>query len=325
MLNSPVGNPVTPPSKNNARSLYPIFNFKQNAAALRAKFDDTKDSLYHKISPRLSGGKVVKKRRKRATMRKVRRKLPFMNAEQQYAIDAGQKDFDAQRCKTCNMLYLKGEEQDENHHRKYHDLFVNSVKFSGWKNQRVVQYLDDGARILLIRPDDPKYMLKKMDDLFSIADQELGINSSIFENLQMDSIYLVYLTSNNRIAGFVAGEPVTHGFEFIAEEGLALTTEKISVELGISRLWVHNSYRRQGIASQLVDTIRSAVYSDKIVAKDKVAFSDPSSPGVAFGTKYTGRKNILVYGISVSLEGEEIVATDDSVDDKIDKTKVQID
>lgn len=291
LSNSPISVDEKP-----VRKIHPIFNLKEHAALLRAKRED-------ELMKKTLSGKVTRKRTKTKTLekvnlKKVKRKLPFLNAEQQYAIDAGQRDFDAQRCKVCNMLYTKGEEQDEYHHQKYHDMFVNSLRFNGWKSQNVVTYYDNGSRIIMVKPSDPKFMLKKVDDLFSIADLELGINSSIFENLRSDQIFLIYLTENRRIAGFVAGERIYYAYEFIAKNGMAITETKIPARIGISRLWVHNCYRRNNIATRLVDALRSCVDKEKIIDKGMIAFMDPTPQGTEFASKYTQRGNILVYDLS---------------------------
>lgn len=94
---------------------------------------------------------------------------------------------------------------------------------------------------------------------------------------------------------------------------------------GISRIWVVSMMRRQGIASRMLDCLRSVpfqgfkstfhlkqIQSDcspfsnicfhrnnfvygSYLSKDEIAFSDPTPDGKLFATKYFGTSQFLVY------------------------------
>lgn len=262
---------------------FPIFDFKKRKE--NAHKDAGKVSALGLKSEKIKK-KVIKKKR-----------LPLLNSNCQYAIDAGQKEFDASRCKTCNMLYTKGEYFDEGHHRQYHDMFVNSIKFSGWKNERIVRYFESGAKIVAVKPSDPKYMLKKIDDLFSIADLELGIGQSVYTSLQPTSIFLIYVTVDKRIGGFVSAQEIDKANEVINDEGLVDESKSLPAEIGITRLWVHSNYRRMKIASEMLDTLRARFIPNRIVPKSAIAFTDPTDDGTKFVRNYTGASNLLVFQI----------------------------
>ena len=97
---------------------FPIFDFKKR-----------KENGLQEAGKVTSLGLKSEKIKKKVNKKK---RLPLLNSNFQYAIDAGQKEFDASRCKTCNMLYTKGEYFDEGHHRQYHDMFVNSIKIKSF-------------------------------------------------------------------------------------------------------------------------------------------------------------------------------------------------
>eukprot|EP01127_Copromyxa_protea_P007044 TRINITY_DN1697_c0_g1_i5.p2 TRINITY_DN1697_c0_g1~~TRINITY_DN1697_c0_g1_i5.p2 ORF type:complete len:389 (+),score=120.28 TRINITY_DN1697_c0_g1_i5:1730-2896(+) len=65
--------------------------------------------------------------------------------------------------------------------------------------------------------------------------------------------------------------------------------------IGVSRIWVHPSYRRQGIATKLVDVARKSFVYGHIVERKDVAFSQPSLEGKKFGVNFTGKRDFLVF------------------------------
>ncbi|RWS25101.1 N-acetyltransferase ESCO2-like protein [Leptotrombidium deliense] len=222
-----------------------------------------------------------------------RRRTPLLKWNDQYAIDAGQRDFDATQCKVCNMIYTVGEITDEKHHSEYHDLFVNGLRYSCWKQERALIYLDDGSRVISVRKGDPKYMIKKVDDIFTVADLELGIKVDVQSSIKDSSLYLLYVTLDKRIAGFVAAEGIKEASHLISDD--AVSTETVPAEIGVSRLWVHPNYRRQQVASTLLDVLRANFFRERILERSKLAFSDPTVNGKDFAKRYTGINNFLVF------------------------------
>ena len=147
------------------------------------------------------------------------RKPLVLDSETQYALDLGQRDFDAIECKICKMLYTKGELKDEKHHSAYHNDFLNSLnslKFPNWKAERVVVLFNNGDKIISIYPNDPKHMINKAEELVRIADDELGISTPFEQLLKHICFFLIYVTSDRRIGGFTAGEKVSAGCHFFS-------------------------------------------------------------------------------------------------------------
>lgn len=228
--------------------------------------------------------------------RSIRTKKPFvLSSDTQYALDFGQSDFDAIECKTCKMLYTKGEIEDEKHHLIYHDQFVNSPKFPPtWKVERTVVLFNNGDKIISIYPNDPKHMINKIEELVKIADHELGINSPFEQLLKHICFFLIYVTNNRRIGGFTAGEKIQNASPLISNQPFTISPTKQPAEVGIARLWIHESFRRQKFATRLVDILRANLYNDRIISNDKVAFSESTNCGIEFAKFYTNR-NLLIY------------------------------
>jgi len=65
--------------------------------------------------------------------------------------------------------------------------------------------------------------------------------------------------------------------------------------IGISRIWVHHQYRRQRIATTLLDTIRQHFVYGVSVKKELLAVTQPSTEGQLFASRYFGRVEFLVY------------------------------
>lgn len=61
------------------------------------------------------------------------------------------------------------------------------------------------------------------------------------------------------------------------------------VLLGIYQIWTHFKYRNQGIATQLLNTIRSStIIYGHVIPIHCIAFSSPTCAGVGLAKKYYG-------------------------------------
>lgn len=272
LFESPLKTPI-----NDLRNYFPVFERKIK----------TTDKKLPKVG--------LKRRSKSVTRSRVKRKLSLFSATDQYALDFGQKDFDSKRCKTCNMLFTVGEVVDERTHEEYHDMFVNSLRFNGWKHEDVIGVYDDGRVIRVVPQNSPKYMLKKVDELFKVADLELGINVDLQSSLKSSSVYLLFATKNKRIAGFVAAERIKWANQLISEDPFMASTEEVAAECGVARIWTHPKFRRQKVATRLLDTLRANFSLTKAIDKSMLAFSDPTINGKDFAKNYTQTKDFLVY------------------------------
>jgi len=65
--------------------------------------------------------------------------------------------------------------------------------------------------------------------------------------------------------------------------------------LGIKLVWVLKSHRRSGVARRLLDTSRKSFAYGSVVRKEHVAFSQPTTDGLALALSYVGKETIWAY------------------------------
>ncbi|CAK8692485.1 N-acetyltransferase ESCO1-like [Clavelina lepadiformis] len=217
----------------------------------------------------------------------------------QMIIDAGQKKFGPIQCNICGMVYTVNHPYDQQQHAIYHKRFLSLLKFTGWKRERMVASFMDG-RILKIFPNDPKYAMKKVDEIQSIIDTDLGFNvESSAENRSTKVTYL-YVSENNQIVGCLIAESISYAYRLLPCEAsemaaMACSSNAERVACGISRLWTYLPYRHRGIATRLLDALRSTYTLGLLLECDQIAFSDPTMDGRKFASKYCKTKQFLTY------------------------------
>jgi N-acetyltransferase len=69
---------------------------------------------------------------------------------------------------------------------------------------------------------------------------------------------------------------------------ISVSTTADAVLLGISRIWVSNQFRKQGLARRLLDSTRSDFMYGLTVEKHLTAFSQPTESGGKLARKYFG-------------------------------------
>uniref|UniRef100_A0A8C3JCL9 Establishment of sister chromatid cohesion N-acetyltransferase 2 n=1 Tax=Calidris pygmaea TaxID=425635 RepID=A0A8C3JCL9_9CHAR len=222
--------------------------------------------------------------------------------------DAGQKHFGAIVCKSCGMIYTAGSPEDEAQHIQHHERFLEALRYVGWKKERVVAEFWDG-KIVLILPDDPKYAVKKAEDVREIVDNELGFKQVSLSCPAKTKIYL-FVSNEKMIVGCLVAESIKQAFRVLAEPGATLSPEKDTLQhqrpwrcstepepavCGISRIWVFRPRRGKGIARRMVDVVRSTFMYGCFLSTQEIAFSDPTPDGKLFATTYCQTPSFLVY------------------------------
>lgn len=220
----------------------------------------------------------------------------------QLIIDAGQKELGAKHCPSCNMLYTSGDQEDERTHKKYHNSYLAKLNFPGWKKERVLGEFSDG-RIIMILPSDPKYTLKKMKTLEQIIDRDLGVTSGV--QTKMNMTYVLFISTESKIAGCAIAEKISQAHRVIPSATSSRTgspkkilhseSESVKALCGICRLWTAPMYRRQKVASRILDCLRCNFIYGYLLDVDDIAFLDPTIDGRQFVEKYTNTSNYLVY------------------------------
>ncbi|XP_009688591.2 N-acetyltransferase ESCO2 [Struthio camelus] len=229
-------------------------------------------------------------------------------SKDQMIIDAGQKHFGAVVCKSCGMIYAAASPEDEAQHIQHHERFLEGLRYVGWKKERVVAEFWDG-KIVLILPDDPKYAVKKADDVREIVDNELGFKQVTLNCPAKTKMYL-FVSNEKMIVGCLVAESIKQAFRVLSEPGAAQSPGQDALQhqrawrcsakpepaiCGVSRVWVFSLMRRKGIARRMVDVVRNTFMYGCYLSTDEIAFSDPTPDGKLFATKYCQTPNFLVY------------------------------
>ncbi|MBN3310962.1 ESCO1 acetyltransferase, partial [Amia calva] len=228
---------------------------------------------------------------------------------QQTVIDAGQKRFGAVTCAVCGMLYSAANPEDESQHLLFHNQFISAVRYVGWKKERILGEYPDG-KIILVLPDDPKYALKKVEEIREMVDNDLGFQQ-VDTRCPSQTKTFLFISNDKKVTGCLIAEHIQEGFRVIEEQGPeGSEREKLMFErqrawccsttpepalCGISRIWVFSMMRRKGIASRMIDCLRSTFIYGSYLSKEEIAFSDPTPDGKLFATHYFGTSQFLVY------------------------------
>ncbi|KAK6491098.1 N-acetyltransferase ESCO1-like isoform X1 [Huso huso] len=231
------------------------------------------------------------------------------NSALQLTIDAGQKRFGAISCNMCGMLYSAANPEDEAQHLLFHNQFISAVKYVGWKKERILGEYPDG-KIIVVLPDDPKYALKKVEEIREMVDKDLGFQQ-VKTKCPSNTKTFLFVSNDKKVTGCLIAEHIQEGFRVIDESALQGSEgDKVMFErqrawccsttpepaiCGISRIWVFSLMRRNGIASRLLDCLRSTFIYGSYLSKEEIAFSDPTPDGKLFATCYFGTPQFLVY------------------------------
>ncbi|OXB60650.1 hypothetical protein ASZ78_001439 [Callipepla squamata] len=177
-----------------------------------------------------------------------------------------------------------------------------------WKKERVVAEFWDG-KIVLILPDDPKYAVKKAEDVREIVDNELGFKQVALRCPTKTKTYL-FVSNEKMIVGCLVAESIKQAFRVLSEPSTEQSRGQDSLQqqrawrcstvpepavCGVSRIWVFGPARRRGIARRLVDVARSTFMYGSYLSTEEIAFSDPTPDGKQFASKYCQTPTFLVY------------------------------
>ncbi|CAJ1078008.1 N-acetyltransferase ESCO2 [Xyrichtys novacula] len=189
---TPENGDASPPKES--ASVYPIFG------------SSSKRSLRAPVSCSTPSGTAASLQTTSSVRERPVRRRKEKQGEDQLIIDAGQKQFGATTCSSCGMVYSADNPEDNFQHIQFHQSFLDSIKFVGWKKERVVAEFWDG-KILLVMPDDPKYAVKKAEDVRRVADSELGFQQVTLSRPTQAKTYL-FVNTERMVVGCLVAEPI---------------------------------------------------------------------------------------------------------------------
>ncbi|KAM9308348.1 N-acetyltransferase ESCO1 [Gastrophryne carolinensis] len=308
---SPENSPMKKPSASSPSELKPTGkrqsgDVKQLTGQMAARAEsgcmEKNNSHQANTNTPASGASIQKEIRKLKDADKDGTKQPI--------IDAGQKRFGAMSCSVCGMLYTASNPEDEAQHLLFHNQFISAVKYVGWKKERTVAEYPDG-KIIMVLPDDPKYALKKVQEIREMVDNDLGFQQ-VPLRLHSRTKTFLFISSDKKIVGCLIAEHIQWGYRVVDDfnPGEFSDAEKLFSErvkawccattpepaiCGVSRIWVFSMMRRKKIASRLLECLRNQFIYGSHLSKGEIAFSDPTPDGKLFATHYCGTSQFLVY------------------------------
>jgi N-acetyltransferase len=241
----------------------------------------------------------------------------------QWSLDVGQKG--ATQCLECGMLFSNSSDEDRESHRIFHRRKTSAlkVKISAKMNVVYTSPCDPTRQVVLLTKED----LRKVafQRLIELVDEELHFNASDHTVGPNEQVY-VYI-ANGAAVGAIRTEKiesacrlveipndtipcVSEGSNLDTSVSSTITTNSLSsasssvvvcskrsesAALGVSRIWVRESHKRQGIASILFDVARANFMFGTIIPKEKCAITQPTVEGRMFATSYFGMASFLVY------------------------------
>ncbi|KYO32287.1 N-acetyltransferase ESCO2 isoform B [Alligator mississippiensis] len=272
------------PSENKKGFIYPIFStFSSNKKRPQPHPDDLASSL--RLNPPVTMAHTMQKNSKKT-------KDLSRDSKAQMIIDAGQKHFGAVVCKSCGMIYTAASPEDEAQHIQHHQRFLEGLKYVSWKRERVVAEFWDG-KIVLVLPDDPKYAIRKAEEVRELVDNELGFKQVVLRCPAKIKTYL-FVSSEKKIVGCLVAEHIRQAFRVLSEphapqspnQGVLeyhrawrCSTKPEPAICGISRIWVFSLMRRRSIARRMVDVVRNTFIYGCYLSTAEIAFSDPTPDG----------------------------------------------
>jgi len=220
-------------------------------------------------------------------------------SENQTIIDAGQKLIGPVQCNTCGSVYSVGDPIEEASHDKIHQGRLDKLKLTGWKLERTVGHFPSG-RVLCVKPGDHASHWKKVEEVLSIVDEDLGFSEIGIRYPDKTKVFLY--VADKKVVGLLLAENIEKAYKIIPNNDVEISGKvyccsetPVPVWCGISRIWVLADFRRAKVASSLVDCMRSGFYQDHYLRGDQFAFSDPTMDGIKFATKYMKSDEFLVY------------------------------
>lgn len=102
---------------------------------------------------------------------------------------------------------------------------------------------------------------------------------------------------SKQIVGCLVAESKSHAHKMLLNTGEVdqCSEETYPVMCGVSRLWVSLPHRKKGVATCLMNTMRSNFVYGHILSVFEIAFSTPTDSGKLFAGKYTKTDSFLIY------------------------------
>ncbi|EMR08377.1 hypothetical protein PNEG_03217 [Pneumocystis murina B123] len=204
-------------------------------------------------------------------------------------------------CSECGMSYTRGSAADETIHSKFHAKSIKGIDYPITNSIKEVWKENfTSNKIIMITMSSPLSEIKKAKKVLSVVDLELGsaspFPSSMNEHNHLVKQYKFFLyLKGKKCIGLILVEPIQSAYPVYPSSSqsssITLEPEALSTYImGVSRIWVCKTYRREKIATLLLDIACNHFIYGITVKKHEVAFSQPSESGKLFIENWTGKK-----------------------------------
>ncbi|XP_054724734.1 N-acetyltransferase ESCO1-like [Uloborus diversus] len=142
-----------------------------------------------------------------------------------------------------------------------------------------------------------------------IASLDLGITTGIPP--RSDVVFVIFVSTEKQVAGCVVAEPIKSAYPVVFDESRNnseansqkvrkveswySSSKAVPAFCGINRIWVASEFRRQKVASRMIDCLRCNFIYGHVVELKELAFTDPTIAGRDFAAAYTKTDHFLVY------------------------------
>ncbi|XP_023238077.1 N-acetyltransferase ESCO2-like [Centruroides sculpturatus] len=120
---------------------------------------------------------------------------------------------------------------------------------------------------------------------------------------KMNMTYILFISTENKVGGCAIVEKISQAHRVIPssvpsqigspKKILHSESESVQALCGICRLWTAPMYRRQKVATRILDCLRCNFIYGYLLNVDDIAFLDPTIDGRQFVEKYTETPNYL--------------------------------
>ncbi|CAG9834421.1 unnamed protein product [Diabrotica balteata] len=215
-------------------------------------------------------------------------------SDTQMLLDAGQKKFGLTECHVCGLVYHMGDPSDEVMHLNYHSA-QHILRFQGWKNEKIVANFQQNGRILQILPGDSKIWWKKVSDLMHVINQDIGCYDV---DISLENCQAFLYIKKKEIAGCLIATAKSEGYKLVSpvdNEVDVCSETKYPIKCGIPRLWVSAANRNQGIATEMMNSLKRNFILGYTLKNSDIAFSSPTESGKRFAQCYFKTNNFYIY------------------------------
>ncbi|KAI6228744.1 hypothetical protein M3Y99_01194400 [Aphelenchoides fujianensis] len=222
--------------------------------------------------------------------------------ETQTIIDAGQRKFGLEMCATCGMTFNANHEHDVKVHEEFHNRFSSTKPFhvrpqqmEAWKKNlkhETITAKAVQATIFQLHESTTSTLRRKVDEIVETnINPELGFCADV----------ATWKDGRSALVLVVHADAAAKSPQMIAAVGLVDAIQSAVLQpdgrklrgafVGVNRVWVHESLRRRGLATLLLNVARRLVHPAVPLPKVLVAFDEPEAGGLEFAVAYTKQKD----------------------------------